>query len=62
LDDVFGPGCFGLDSDRILGDVFIIKIIWAMPSARATPGSLPLGFCFAKNQALSIPIAYFTKL
>jgi len=27
--------------------------------ARATPGSLPLGYCFAMNQALRIPIAIF---
>ena len=33
-----------------------------MPSARATPGSLTLGYCCAMNQALRIPIAYFTKL
>jgi len=32
-------------------------IFWAMPSARATPGSLPLGYCYAMNQALRIPIA-----
>jgi len=28
-----------------------------MPSARATPGSLSLGYCCAMNQALRIPIA-----
>jgi len=32
-----------------------------MPSARATAGSLSLGFCCAKNQALRIPIAGFAK-
>ena len=32
---------------------------WAMPLARATLGSLKLGFCFAKNQALRIPIAIY---
>ncbi|MFZ9550215.1 MAG: hypothetical protein ACO28Y_08845, partial [Bacteroidia bacterium] len=38
----------------------IIKnIIWAMPSARDTSGSLTLGFCCAMNQALCIPIALF---
>ena len=30
-----------------------------MPSARATPSSLPLGYCCAMNQALRIPIAFF---
>ena len=34
-------------------------IFWAMPSARATPGSLTLGYCYAMNQALRIPIAIF---
>ena len=33
-----------------------------MPSARDTSGSLMLGFCFAKNQALRIPIAGYIKL
>ena len=43
--------------------VFRLKyFFWAMPSAQATPGSLSLGFCFAKNQALCIPIAGYTKL
>ena len=33
-----------------------------MPSARATPVSLPLGYCCVMNQALRIPIAGFIKL
>jgi len=33
-----------------------------MPLARATLGSLKLGFCFTKNQALRIPIAIFFVL
>jgi len=37
----------------------IFSMFWAMPSARATPGSLTLGYCFAMNQALRIPIAIF---
>jgi len=40
---------------------FFIWIIWAIPSAWATTGSPSLGYCFAMNQALRIPIAYFTK-
>ena len=41
-----------------LSQLFYIKILfWAMPSARATPGSLKLGYCCAMNQALRIPIA-----
>ena len=36
---------------------FFIWIIWAMPSARATTGSPSLGYCYAMNQALRIPIA-----
>ena len=37
-------------------------IFWAMPSARATPGSLTLGYCYAMNQALRIPIAIFCEV
>ena len=33
-----------------------------MPLAWNTAGSLTLGFCFAKNQALRIPIAGYKKL
>jgi len=54
------------DTFRCWWDYFLMKlcffggiIFWAMPSARATPGSLPLGYCYAMNQALRIPIAIF---